>query len=363
MSNDFLSAFLSPQDLGQFQQSALQADPFAIAGSAIGQWQPNYNNMNAGQGAATAFGRAFMQGILSNYGQNRVADQVSKVVGVLPQMQQDPINMAVPEGINENAFNILKGNAILKKAQRDALLGDQNRVNVADMLKTVLGEGVKSGMITPIEALEAMKTGDLSKIGSSTVDPLQNPNSPGYKVNQDREDRLITLRKEFNALPTVQNFAKASQAVQALAGALRDNSKVSDQELVRYSILMIEPGMAVREGEQGAVASSQSIPEAWKNQLNSALSGKTELGSDVREGIKNLAARAYNSHKNLYQQANELYSKEATLQGLDPSRLSYIGEATKVEDIFKAPPLSKEQYFKMRQQNMSPEEIKSKYGM
>jgi hypothetical protein len=97
---------------------------------------------------------------------------------------------------------------------------------------------------------------------------------------------------------------------------------------------MIEPGMAVREGEQGAVQSSQNIPDAWRGQLKSALSGKSGLGDDVREGIKNLASRAYNSHKGLYDQAFDMYTKEAEFQGLPTDRLSYIGKAKEAKDIF-----------------------------
>lgn len=363
MSNDFLSAFLSPQDLGQFQQTALQADPFAIAGSAIGQWQPNYTNMNAGQGAATAFGRAFMQGILSNYGQNRVADQVSKVVGVLPQMQQDPINMAVPEGINENAFNILKGNAILKKAQRDALLGDQTRVNVADMLKTVLGEGVKSGMITPIEALQAMTTGDFSKIGATATDPNLNPNNPAYKVNQDRMSLSDSLRKELNANKEVADFNVVKNQLSVLEKAKLDPRSVSDLDFIYGTAKILDPGAVVRESDAGLVIESTSLPASTLGYLNKMISGESALSTQQREALVDLAKRHYQTKAERVGGILDTYSTLATKRGLDPvDVLPYNKDFLKMPE-FKLPPLSKELYMQMRKQGMSPEEIKSKYGM
>ena len=158
---------------------------------------------------------------------------------------------------------------------------------------------------------------------------------------------MIGLRKEFNSLEPVKNFSKAVQAASAISGALKDTGKVADQELVRYSIQMIEPGMAVREGEQNAVAASQSIPEEWKAKVTSALEGKSQLGPEIREGLKRLAERAYSSHKGLYDQAFGLYGKEAELQGLDPNRLSYIGNPKEFSDIFssaKGPSMSKAEF-------------------
>lgn len=323
---------LNPADLLGFTQQVRQSDPYGLAAQSLSQFQPDTRMFSAGELGATAFGKSFLSGLLGNYANERANRQLSSVVQALPQLNSDPYGMTTPEGVDSGAFNLLRGSAILKKAQKDTVLGDEKKTAVGDLLKSVLGEGVKAGTISPQAALKAIETGDMSALEG--MDTSKNPNSPQYKMQKDLDEKTIALRKEFNALDPVKNFAKASQAATALAGALKDNSKVSDQELVRYSILMIEPGMAVREGEQGAVKMSQSIPEAFRGQMLGALSGKTELGPDVREGIKNLASRAYNSHKGLYDQANELYTKEATLQGVDPSRISYIGQAPEAASIF-----------------------------
>lgn len=356
--------FYGINDLAQFNQTVQQNDPYGIAGRTLGAFRPDMSTWSAPTQGISAFGQAFLSGMLGNYARQNAADQMNSVIGVLPQLKANPLAVTAPEGVDADAFAALKGNAIMRNFQAQAEGGTEKKKNIQQLMSSIFGEGVKTGAIAPGDAIQAIESGDYSKIIDNPSDPKKNPDSREYKVEKDSEDRLITLRKEFNALEPVKNFAKASQAATALAGALKDPSKVADQELVRYSILMIEPGMAVREGEQGAVANSQSIPDAWKGQLESALTGKSALGPDVREGIKQLASRAYNSHKGLYDQANEMYSKEATLQGLDPSRLSYIGQAPEATSIFgSAPQLTQETYNQLRAQGLSKDEIKAQYGM
>jgi len=369
MADESLLSLISPADLAGFNNQVTQSDPFGIAGNSLASWQPNYSYMDATESGLTSFGKAFAQGLLQNYAQNNASQQLGSVINVLPQLSSDPMATIAPEGVDSSAFNMLRGSAFLNKVKRDETAKANNQATLSDLLKTVGIEGIKSGTMDPRSALDLVTKGELPEAG--VVDPLSNPNSPAYKANKDSNDALTTLRKEFNALEPVKNFAKASQGATALAGALKDKSKVSDQELVRYSILMIEPGMAVREGEQGAVANSQSIPEAWKGQLESALSGSSALGDDVRKGIERLATRAYNSHKGLYDQAYDMYGKEAEMQGLDKSRLSYLGSPLSSDQIFQQktqPDVSilKTEAAALKAQGMTSAEIaatlRSKYG-
>lgn len=151
--------------------------------------------------------------------------------------------------------------------------------------------------------------------------------SVAFGYNPKQEEEMDKLRKEFSGLPEVKNFAAVEKAGKIITQAVADDSSVADQELVRYSIQLIEPGMAVREGEQRAVASSQSIPEAWKGELTKALSGKSALGPEVREGIKRLAERAYQGNKEQYDRTLKFYQDQALTKNLDPSRISYMGES------------------------------------
>lgn len=322
---DILSALQDPLYTGADTYSGIGAN--AVSRSLPMLVDP-YGS--ASGNALNVFGGSILAALLGSMAKSDAADENAKIVA-----QQSTFMNANPE----QRLAMAKENpAVFAKLQSALGVNDINQqaqdkafTRQLELQKPFEVAKENRALENRVKELNQLKLAESQLYGN---DPLQNPESPQYKVNKEKEDRLITIRKEFNTLPAVQNFAKASQAANALAGALKDDSKVSDQELVRYSILMIEPGMAVREGEQGAVRGSQSIPDAWRGQLESALSGKTSLGDDVREGIKNLASRAYTSHKNIYDQANQLYSKEATLQGLDPSRLSYMGSAPDASSVF-----------------------------
>jgi len=159
--------------------------------------------------------------------------------------------------------------------------------------------------------------------------------SPEYKGLKEQEERLDALRKEFSSLPEIKNYSVVQKSAGIIAEAVKDPNSVSDQELVRYSILLIEPGMAVREGEQRAIASSQSIPQALRGQLAKALAGESALSPEARAGIINLAQRSYNGHKAQYDKALAFYKEQARAKGLDPNRVSYLGEAPDVGSVMK----------------------------
>lgn len=159
--------------------------------------------------------------------------------------------------------------------------------------------------------------------------------NPRVKAIEDAKD---ALRKEFSALPEVKNFSIVEKSAGIIAKAIKDPSAVADQELTRYSILLIEPGMAVREGEQAAIAASQSIPDKWKGSLVKALNGEAQLGADAREGIKRLAIRAYEGHATPYKRALDFYRQRAQEKGIDPDSISYIGEPLEVGDVIGEPP-------------------------
>ena len=100
---------------------------------------------------------------------------------------------------------------------------------------------------------------------------------------------------------------------ESLKKALKDPGAVADQELVRYGIL-IEPGMAVREGEQAALANSASIPDEWRAEMAKALNGESGLSPKTREGIKRLAMRALRGTNKVSRSRFQFLSENSALR-------------------------------------------------
>ena len=197
----------------------------------------------------------------------------------------------------------------------------------------------------PIQAEQRM--GALNNLlGGNTAQtqtPGAQPGSPDYlqqaggdetlaryleQRDVEKPDRLQNLRKEFETRPEVQSFITSNIGFQSLQKAIKDPFSTSDLELVRGAIQAIEPGMAVREGEQAAVAASGDIPSAWKAQLNKALTGESGLNEDVRNGIMRIAERRFNAYAENFNKARGFYEKQATAAKLDPTGISYVGEVT-----------------------------------
>jgi hypothetical protein len=164
------------------------------------------------------------------------------------------------------------------------------------------------------------------------------------KLSVDRRDQADSLRKEFNALPEVKNFSLIDNAAKVVAKAVQDPSAVATQELVRRAVQLVEPGMAVREGEQAAIMASQSIPDRFKGELARALSGEGGLQEDTRQGIMRIAQRAYESQASRYKSTKDFYEGLAEERGIPKKAISYIGEAEPWSTISgKKPVLTKEE--------------------
>jgi hypothetical protein len=225
-----------------------------------------------------------------------------------------------PDGFTAKAMKTEMLGALLEKSQeeekakiREALAAEMEKMR----LETELKRSPEALTFIEKEA-KAKKAGELAAEGPA-----------GSKKQTD----LDSLRKEFTGSPEYKEFSAVKSSADALKEALKDKSAVSDQELVRRSIQMIEPGMAVREGEQKAVALSQSIPDAWRGELNKALKSGTALSDEVRDGIKRLAGRAYTAQRSRYEDTRGFYEGLAEERGYERRKVSPLGAAPSWEEF------------------------------
>ena len=264
-----------------------------------------------------------------------------------------------PEGLPLSLFNRGQRETGLFKLQR--ALAEQEKesdktreVDKARLLEIAKIKGQKEGWSgSPSNATPASGAAPSTLPDAVTVDsggvpstepapvdalpPIGNPNDPYYQESVKRKETDIKfaddLRKEFTQSPSYKTFEVVEKTAGIMSKALKDKTAMSDQELVRYSILLIEPGMAVREGEQNAVAASQSIPNKWKGAISKALSGDAALQDDIRNGIRNLAARAYEGHRAQYDKVHQAYITIGKRRGVDPVLISPLGFSRPVEEV------------------------------
>jgi len=160
---------------------------------------------------------------------------------------------------------------------------------------------------------------------------LTKPEREALKFKQEAEvkktEQVDALRKEFSALPEVKNYSLIDNAAKVVTQAVKDPSSVATQELVRRAVQLIEPGMAVREGEQAAIMASQSIPDRLKGELTRAFAGEGGLSEPTREGILRIAERAYSTQADRYKVTKDYYEGLAKERNLPSKAISYLGDA------------------------------------
>lgn len=321
-----LLSLLSFNDLARFEQSAQASDIYGQAGQALASAPINYSQFSPMETGITAFGKAFLSGLLQNYGRNQIAEQTSAVVGALPQLSKDPYTAQTPEGVDPQAFSMLRGTAILNKARSEAESKSDRAKDLRDMFKTVLGEGIKSGVLEPEEAMSAIETGKLpTKVtGESTA--KSNPNSP-------IEKKATELKNKFESLEEVQNYKYVQRLSNQLVETLKNPSAVADPILAKMVVQFVEPKLSVNSGEAAGLAASTSIPEAWKGYISKALEGGTSLPPEVRAGLLDIAKAGYFAHQKAFATTAKYYESEAKRFGVDPARVNYLGTPIGFEEF------------------------------
>ena len=201
---------------------------------------------------------------------------------------------------------------------------------------------------TTSSATTAMPGGATDLLAApETYEYLTKPEREALKFRQDTEvkktEQVDALRKEFSGLPEVKNYSLIDNAAKIVTKAVKDPSSVATQELVRRAVQLIEPGMAVREGEQAAIMASQSIPDRLKGELTRAAAGEGGLSELTREGILRIAERAYTAQADRYKVTKDYYEGMAKERNLPSNKISYLGEAPSWEKITSSEPSSSKQ--------------------
>lgn len=348
---DDLSSLLSGADLTGFQDRITANDLYGLIGRSLASWQPNYQYMNGGESLLTSFGKAFAGGLLQNYAQNRAADQLSSVVNVLPQLSSDPLGVAAPEGVDSSAFNTLRGSAYLKKVAQENELSSILKKYTGMAKGEMLGKAQafkELGIENPddpsvkqkyeelkaaAEAANAGKKAMATKIGEIAGSQVAYGNTGQEDPESPIAKKVADMQNKFNALDEVKNFKYVQRLSTQLFETLKDPTAVDDPALAKMAVQLIEPGLSTTSGETAALAQSTSIPESWKSFVGKSLKGASGLPPEVRTGLLKLAKNSYGAYGKIYQQSFDQAKQEAARYGIEPSRISPIGDAPSFESF------------------------------
>lgn len=303
-------------------------------------------------------------GIFGNLSENYRNQQADLELSVLNDaLSGRPLTR--PSGLSGSAFTPLARAATVFNLQRKLDSDAQATQDARELKKAIITEAAKGAAARPkyaqailaqalggqapttspasdtgVAAASASQPGSVSpttvKSYADLVSDLQDQGLDATAAREQaqylrdlplkREDVLSNMRKEFSAKAEVQDFITSDTGIKSLRNAVKDTSAASDLELIRGAIQAIEPGMAVREGEQRAVQITGALPDIWKAQIDAAFTGKSRLPEDVRQGIMRIAERRYAEHAEKFNEARQFYQSAATRQQL-PGDVTYLPQA------------------------------------
>jgi hypothetical protein len=112
------------------------------------------------------------------------------------------------------------------------------------------------------------------------------------------------LRKEFNGLQQVKDFANRQGALGIIQGSAQDPSPAGDLALIFAYMRMLDPGSVVRESEFQLAASSGSLPQRAQAAYDQLMTGK-RLTDQQRNDFINRSRTLYEGAE---QQFSNLYN-------------------------------------------------------
>lgn len=125
----------------------------------------------------------------------------------------------------------------------------------------------------------------------------------------------MDLRKEFNSLPTVRNFAVQSDAYAKVVSAAKDPSAAGDLALIFSFMKMLDPTSVVREQEFANAQNAAGVPERIRALYNNVLTGE-RLTPSTRADFLSQTDAIYKGAEREYANVEKQYRGISERQGL-----------------------------------------------
>lgn len=145
---------------------------------------------------------------------------------------------------------------------------------------------------------------------------------------------IAGIRKEFTGLS--KDFITIRDAYKKVQRTNPDAA--GDLALVFNFMKILDPGSAVREGEQATAKNAAGVGEQVRNTYNRLMAGES-LTPEQRVRFKNQAVEAFDSQKESQLQLESSFRKLSERQGLDPENVvvDFVGDLRETKPKTDAP--------------------------
>lgn len=167
-----------------------------------------------------------------------------------------------------------------------------------------------------------------AQLGLSVDSSQRAERSETRTESQNKFGNTAELRKEFNKLPSVQEY---QTVIRQYSSALRtQNNPSGDQALITAYAKMLDPGSVVREQEFNTVANADSsLGRAYSRIAKElGMDGGGMLRPEIRERVRNEMQNLVKSYNKAYNQDRARYGDLAERNGIAPQDVvgPHIGE-------------------------------------
>lgn len=142
------------------------------------------------------------------------------------------------------------------------------------------------------------------------------------------ETTIDGKRKNFQSKPIFNAVAVSEETIKRLAPAVFNEQAMTSRDFIVGAVQIIEPGMAVREGDEAAVKAAAGAVNLAQNKIRNVFDGKGELSLKDRAQIMDIVERAYNSRL-------ETFDKQVEAAAVDTAKSINQRDPAIIEDLRK----------------------------
>lgn len=168
-------------------------------------------------------------------------------------------------------------------------------------------------------------------------------------------DDVSGLRKEVRGLQSVKNLNEVLPRVEGMRAAATRDNRASDLTLIYGLMKTLDPTSVVRETEADMAANIATVPEKFRQQVESFLQGKGRLAPQVREAMLVEAVGAAGAYYDQYERDITQYRGIAQRRRMD--------EADVIPTFNRPAPFSRAGEVSAADRATGAAALKRKYGL
>jgi hypothetical protein len=132
------------------------------------------------------------------------------------------------------------------------------------------------------------------------------------------QDKVSSMRKEVQDLPSYKNMAQAAPVYKSMSNAAGRDNRAADVNMIYGLAKIMDPGSVVRESEMSVAQAIATLPQQLQAQISSQLASTGRLTPELRAQIMEEAHSRVSAYNYMFQRDAEMFKGIAGRRRMDP---------------------------------------------